>query len=155
MSRHTRASLATGAVVALLAVAGSGAAYAYWAGTGTGAGSASTGTMTIAANVLAGSDQPTGSLIPGRSSDAVVSITNPNGFPVTLYSVAGRGAVTASNGCAPTGVTFLSQSGLTISIPTGATQLVHLNAAVAMDSTSANACQGATFSIPVTVTVRK
>jgi hypothetical protein len=40
-------------------------------------------------------------------------------------------------------------------IPANTTQTFSLTDAVAMDATSANSCQGTTFTIPVTVTVSR
>jgi hypothetical protein len=51
-------------------------------------------------------------------------------------------------------VSFANQSGLNISVPNGSS-LVHLPGAASMDATSSSGCQGATFSIPVTLGVQK
>jgi hypothetical protein len=88
-----------------------------------------------------------------------LSVTNPNNFPVTLVSVIGNGTITPDAGhaaCSPTGVTFNDQTGLSVSIAANASNSpVALTGAAAMDPTSANACQGATFTIPVTIKVQR
>ena len=95
-------------------------------------------------------------LQPDGSADVILRITNPNGFAVTLTSVAANGTITASGGigaCAATGVTFAGASGLSTLIAGSATTLVHLQGAATMSSASSTGCQGATFSIPVLIVV--
>ncbi len=133
----------------------SGAAFAFWSASGAGSTDTHAATMALTVNALSGTDLPTGTLLPGRVADAVVSVTNPNAYPMQVERVVARGPVTADNGCAPTGVSFADQSGLSVSVGPGATLLVHLDDAVSMDATSAAACQGAAFAIPVTVVVRQ
>jgi hypothetical protein len=141
--------------VAVLLSLASGTAFAYFTTSGAGAASASTGTM-LTVTLAATAGTPSTPLYPGGTGDVTLRVTNPNGYVVTLVSVAGTGGtITASNGCSPTGVTFTDQAGLNIPIAASGTTQVDLPGAAAMDATSANACQGATFSIPVTITVRK
>ena len=142
-------------VSAAATLAASGAAFAFWSASGAGTTGNDAATMTLTVNALTGADLPTGALLPGGVADAVVSVTNPNAYPVSVERVQARGPVTADNGCAPTGVGFENQTGLAVSVDAGATLLVHLDGAVTMDATSAAACQGAAFAIPVTVTVRR
>lgn len=79
---------------------------------------------------------------------------NPSNFAVTLTSVVGDGAITASGACSAPGVTFSDRTGLDINIPANATDYpVDLAGAAAMSTSSPNSCQLATFSIPVTITV--
>jgi hypothetical protein len=131
---------------------------AYFRATGSAAGTASVGTLqpvTVAAT--AGGDAPSSVLLPGGSADVIVRLQNPNAFAVTLVSVAGNGTVSADGGhaaCTSTGVTFRDQIGLSISVPPGSS-LIHLPGAAAMSTASSNGCQGAVFSIPVAVTVRR
>ena len=141
------------AATALAVSAGSATAYAYFTASGSGGAAASTGALqTVTVAATAGT--PSGELVPGGNADVSLRVTNPNGFAVTLVSVTGSGAITASNSCSPTGVTFTDQTGLSISIPSGTSQ-VHLSGAAAMSPASADACQGATFTIPVTIVVHK
>ena len=72
-------------MVAALAVA-AGAAFAYWTVSGSGTGqaqSASVTNLTITASTTAA----TNLLYPGANGDAVLSIFNPNSFPVTITAV--------------------------------------------------------------------
>jgi hypothetical protein len=135
----------------------SGAAYAYVASTGSGTGTASTGTMqTVTVNAFVGGDAPSTTLYPGGpAADVILRVNNPNAFSVRLYSVSGNGSITADaghSGCTTPGVTFNPPSNPNITIPVG-TSLVHLSGAASMSTASLNACQGATFSIPVSITV--
>ena len=95
-------------------------------------------------------------LQPGGSADVILRITNPNDFAVTLSSVTANGTITASGGlgaCTTTGVSFGGVSGLSTPIAEDATTLVHLQGAATMSSASSSGCQGATFSIPVSIAV--
>jgi hypothetical protein len=154
--RRTVLLMLPGAALAVGLAAG--AAYAYFASTGRGPGSASIGTMQTVTLVSA-TGTTTTPLLPGGSGDAIVKVTNPNAFAVTLVSVAGTGGtITADSGhstCTTTGVTFTSQTGLSTAIAAGTTVTVDLPAAVAMSTASSAGCQGATFSIPVTITVQR
>lgn len=146
------------AISAMLLGLTGGVAYAYFTSSGSGTGSASTGTMQTV-TVAASTGSPTTPLIPEGSGDVALQVTNPNGFAVTLVSVTGSGGITVDgghSGCDPSVVTFTDQTGLTISIPADSTDWqVYLPGAASMSSAAANACQGATFSIPVTITVHK
>jgi hypothetical protein len=145
------------AVVGVLAVGG--AAWAYFTSHGSGTGHGSTGSMsTVTLSATAGS--PSTSLYPGGTGDVSLEVNNPNAYAVTLVSVSGNGAITPDSGhlagCTTTGVTFSNQSGLSTTIPASATNYpVHLSGAVSMSTSSSNGCQGATFTIPVTITVEK
>lgn len=100
----------------------------------------------------------TGQLYPGGSGDLKLKIANPNSFPVriTAVSLTSGGTITSDTaGCTSgtSAVTFTNQSGLTIDLAANATSAVSTIAnAVQMGPTSANACQGAVFTIPIDVT---
>jgi hypothetical protein len=147
-----------GAILLVLGI-GSGVAYAYWSASGQGSGATSAGTLQpVTVTALVGGDTPSSSLLPGTSADVVLRIDNPNAFTVTLVSVAPNGAVTADGshpGCTTTGVTFTNQTGLASTIAASGTTLVHLSNAASMSSSSSSGCQGATFSVPVAITVHK
>jgi hypothetical protein len=157
--RSTRGRLiAVLAVLAVLAVGG--AAWAYFTSSGSGSGHASTGTMsTVTLSATAGNASTP--LYPGGTGDVSLEVNNPNAYAVTLVSVAIKvgGSITSDSGhlgCTTTGVTFTNQSGLTTTIPASATNdQIHLSGAVSMSTSSLSSCQGATFSIPVTITVEK
>jgi hypothetical protein len=153
-----RKPLVFGSVVALVAGLGAGTAFAYFTSTGSGSGSGSTGTLQ-AVTVAAVAGTPSSTLLPGGpAADVVLNVYNPNTFAVTLVSVTGNGLITADGGhagCTTTGVTFSNQTNLSDTIAASDTTLVHLPGAASMSSSSLSACQGATFSIPVAITVHK
>ncbi|MDR7161849.1 hypothetical protein [Arthrobacter sp. BE255] len=150
------------ATVALCIATGAGAAYAYWASTGAGTGSATNGTMaTVTVEALVAGDSPQGTLVPGGTADVAVRAQNPNNFPVKVYAIRGNGAATADAnhpGCTTTGVTFVDPAAPlapTVTIPANSSVLIALPAAAAMSTASSSGCQGATFSLPVTLEARK
>ena len=145
------------AIVAAAVVAG--AALAYWRSSGTGSGSGHAGTLqTVTVAAFVGGDAPHSYLLPGGSTaDVILRVSNPNAYAVTLVSVVGNGTITPDAGhasCTTTGVTFTNQTALSISIPAGSS-LVDLPGSASMSAASSNGCQGATFSIPVAITVHK
>ncbi|MDQ0632510.1 hypothetical protein QFZ40_000419 [Arthrobacter pascens] len=157
-SRGIRAAALTG----LLITAGAGSAYAYWTSVGSGSGSAVAGTMqAVTVDALAAGDNPKTALYPGGSADVVLRLTNPNPYSVQVYSVTANGAAAADSahpGCTTTGVRFTGPAApLTPAtyVAANSSALITLPGAAAMDTTSLAACQGATFSIPVTAEVRK
>jgi hypothetical protein len=94
-------------------------------------------------------------LYPGGTGNVLVSVTNPNSFAVTITSIAGAGAITSNAGAActaSTGVTFTDQTGLSLALGAGATSMFTLADKAAMSNASVTSCQGAIFTIPVTVT---
>jgi predicted ribosomally synthesized peptide with SipW-like signal peptide len=145
-------------VVGLVVGLGAGAAYAYFTSSGHGTGSASAGTMQTVM-IAAVTATPGTALLPGGTGDVTLKVTNPNSYATTLVSVSGTGGtITADSGhpgCTTTGVTFTNQTGLSITIPAGTTTTVDLPGAAAMSAASSAGCQGATFSIPVTIAVHK
>jgi hypothetical protein len=94
-------------------------------------------------------------LYPGGTGNVIVSVTNPNPFAVTIASIVGAGAITSNAGAAcnaSTGVTFTDQTGLSLALGAGATSTFTLAGKAAMSNASVSSCQGAIFTIPVTVT---
>ena len=139
---------------------GGGVALAAWAASGTGDGHAEAGaaqalgtTAMNAAAITAGPLYPN-----GTATDAQITITNPNPYPVQITTVSSNGAITASGGtgtCTTHGVTFNNKTGLTINVPakSGATNgsvTATLPGAVTMSLASETGCQNAVFTIPVT-----
>jgi hypothetical protein len=97
----------------------------------------------------------TAQLFPGGTGDVLVKVTNPNPFAVTITSVKGAGAITSDKGAAcdaATGVTYTNQNSLSLSLGAGATQVFTLTGAASMSNASDTTCQGAVFSVPVTLT---
>jgi hypothetical protein len=155
--KRVRRTVVTAAAVSAGAV-GMNAAAAYFTSSGSGTGAASTGTVTVSVSATTGT--PSTALYPGSTADVTLEVNNPNAFAVTLKKVEGNGTITASGGkgsCpAPTGVTFTDQTALNQTLPANSTDnAVDLTGAAAMDIATADNCQGATFTIPVKVTVQK
>jgi hypothetical protein len=155
-SRRGRRFVGSLVGVGLLALGG--AAWASFASSGSGTGPGVTGTLrTVTLSATAGSSSTP--LYPGATGDVSLEVDNANAYAVTLVSVTGNGTVTADAGhptCTTTGVTFSNQTGLSTTIPGGASNdHILLPGAVSMNAASSNGCQGATFSIPVTITVEK
>jgi hypothetical protein len=153
MLRLSKARLAfVVAPVTVLAVVGAG--IAAWSTNGSGtayAKAATAGAVTLSD----ASASTTGDLYPGGSGALKVKVTNPNTFPVQITAVTGDGSITSDAGAACTaghGVTLADQTGLSLSLAAGATTVFSLAGAVSMSMSSVNSCQGAVFSIPVTVT---
>ena len=148
--------------VALLAafitvVAGAGTAAAYFRTTGSGSGAAQTATLLPVATLTPAS--VSGSLYPGGTEDVVLRLSNPNDFSVTLASVTADGPVSASGGlgtCTTTGVTFdAPESFESIAALAPGETVITLPDAAVMSTSSESGCQGATFTIPVSVTVTR
>ena len=141
-------------VTTVLAFATVGLVYAAWTTNGTGSGYAKAGTAQALSTVDV-SASTSATLYPGGpAGDALIRISNPNSYPVTVTGVAGNGAITPDaghSGCTTTGVTFTDQTGLNISVAANSSATATLSGAASMSNASLNACQGATFTIPVTI----
>ena len=143
-------------ILACLALVG--LVYAAWTTNGTGDGYAKAGTAQSISTVDV-SASTSATLYPGVSGDVLIKFDNPNPYAVTVTAVTGSGSITADaghSGCTTTGVTFTNQTGLSLVIPAksgvdGVLQTT-LTGAASMSNASLNACQGATFTIPVTLT---
>ena len=140
--------------VALALVVGASLAFAAWTTSGSGQGYAKAGSAQALTTVdVAASTSAT--LYPGGpAGDVLIKVSNPNSYPVTVTGVAGNGTITADAGhagCTTTGVSFTDQTGLSISVPANGQTQATLSGAASMTNASMNACQGATFTIPVTI----
>jgi hypothetical protein len=98
----------------------------------------------------------TADLYPGATGAVKVKVTNPNPFPVRITSIVKQptAAIASDKGAAcdaSTGITFTDQTGLALDLAGGATTTFTLANAVSMSNASDNSCQGAVFTIPVTV----
>ncbi|HTU98869.1 MAG TPA: hypothetical protein VMF14_23660 [Solirubrobacteraceae bacterium] len=139
----------------VLAIASLG--YAAWtsAGNGSGVAKATTaqGLTTVTATASAG-------LYPGATAALQLQVNNPNPYPVTVTDVTGNGTITADashstcgqDATHPTGVTYTDQHNLSIAVPANGTTSVSVSNSVHMSNASDNSCQGATFTIPVSLT---
>jgi hypothetical protein len=152
--RSSRAHLVA-ALLAVTIVAASAVTFGSWAvGSGPGNGYA----KAVTAQNLTLSDASASTvadLYPGGTGSVVVKVTNPNSFAVTVTGVSGNGTITSDKGSAcdaSTGVTFTNATGLSQAVGAGATVTFTLAGKAAMSNASDNACQGAVFTIPVTLT---
>src|SRR6266516_3324608 len=121
-------------LLTLLVLGVAGLVYAAWTNTGSGSGYAKAGTAQALTTVDV-SASTAATLYPGANGDVLIKVNNPNPYPVRVTDVTGNGTITADSGhatCVTTGVTF-----------TGAAH---------MSNASDNGCQGATFTIPVSLT---
>jgi hypothetical protein len=112
----------------------------------------------LSVTVIEATGSAVNQLYPGASGDLLVKLNNPNSFPLTIVSVSGNGTVTGAGGtgtCTTTGVTVPTQTGLNITVAAGNNVSVVVPNGVSMDLTSDSGCQGATFQIPITITVHK
>ncbi|WP_410671670.1 LEA type 2 family protein [Amycolatopsis sp. cmx-4-68] len=124
-----------------------GVAYAAWTSTGSGSGAV---TSTTSASSTIGSDTTGTPLYPGAAKTFTVTVTNPNAYPVVVNSIsAGSSAVTGD--CAAGAVTSAAVSNPTGTIAAGGTGVYTLTATMAKDA--ADACQGKTFTLPLTATL--
>ena len=139
-------------IFTVVAIAGS-VALAAWVTNGTGSGYARAGTAQALTTVDV-SASTTATLYPGSNGNVDIRINNPNPYAVQVTAIAGNGAITSNAGAAcnaSTGVTFTDQAG-SWSVPAGSAATFTLNNAVSMSNASDNSCQGAIFTIPVTLT---
>ena len=152
-----------------LLLTGGGVAVASWTATGTGQGSARAASVT---GLVVSAGSPVGALYPlpagttpatGYGSSTVGSVattvTNPNPFPLTLTS-ATLGSVTTTplsgRTCAAGSVLPTTSAPIPLDppvtlAPTSAPTPVTVPGALYMIATAEDGCQGASFSVPVTV----
>jgi len=145
----------TSVIALFLAVlVGGGVAAAAWLVSGTGTVTTQAATST-SLTVTGGTSSA--SLYPGASTAVVANVTNPNPFPVRLTG-ATFGAVTvtplAGKTCAAGNVTVSGPvtlaSPVNLAAGSSATPVTIANA-LTMVSTAADGCQGATFTVQVTL----
>ena len=145
--RLTVGSVLVGAMLA------TSVAFAAWTATGSGNGYAKAGTAQALTTVDA-SASTAATLYPGATGNVKITINNPNSYPVRVTSVAGNGAITSDKGAAcdaATGVTYADQTGQALDVPAAGSQTFTLAGSVSMSNASDNSCQGAVFTIPVTL----
>lgn len=148
--RNKKKLIGVGVITTTLLAAG--VAFAAWNASGTGSGYAKATT----AQVLTTSDvaaTTTAQLYPGGTADVKIKISNPNPYPVRITSITGNGAITSDKGAAcdaSTGVNYTNQSG-TFDVAANSDASFTLLGAVAMSNSSDNTCQGAVFTVPVSL----
>lgn len=151
--RHRRRitlSLVVGALTATVA----GAAFAFWISSGTGAaaaGSASAAAVTLTPGTAAAQ------LYPGGQAAVTLTIANPGAATVRIGSLvldstqgsSGFAVDAAHAGCTLSALAFTTQTntGAGWTVPGGGSLPVTLPGSLAMATSAANACQGATFTV--------
>lgn len=149
--RQTQLVVALMVVVGVLGI-GSGLAFAYFKSNGTGTGSSSTGSP-LAVSVAAAT--AANDLYPGLHGTVKFTLKNTNSFTANFTSVTGA-TVTSGNpiGC-PASNIIVAALPLTIteitvlSGQTTGTQTI--STLISMSSTAPNACQGAAFTVSLTL----
>jgi hypothetical protein len=159
ISRTKKLVALAAAVLTLSAV---GLVYAAWITNGGGSVYAKAGSSQALTTVDA-SASTSATLYPGSTGDVVLRLSNPNPYPVRVTGVSLNGAnadIAPDSGhasCTTTGVSFAGATGLAIDVParagaTNGTAQQTLTGAVSMSNASVDGCQGATFTIPVSLT---
>ncbi len=148
--RWLRSATVIGAGIGALLVS---VAFATWLANGEGSGQAQAGT---AQDLVVSSATAGEALFPGTSGDVGLTITNPNPYPVlvTLVEQVPDSDITSdTEGCDPSNheVAFTTQS-TSIHVPADDSTSANLVGAATMGLGSADACQGAVFTIPLRVT---
>ncbi|MEU8657267.1 hypothetical protein [Actinoplanes philippinensis] len=136
---------------ALAVTTGAGAAYAAWVAKGAGEAKAQ---AVSAAPLTTGGVSLTADLYPGAAGDAKITINNPNSYKVKVTDITATG-VTASGGlgeCLGSNVVFANQTGKNIEVPAKGNVQVTLTNAVSMIADAQDGCQGATFTVAVSLT---
>lgn len=155
-SRRARRPLAL--LVAAVTLLAAGVAAAYWSITGGGSATAATGSTSALTLTPAA---PTAELFPGGQASVVLTVTNPNPGPVRVGSLAldtsqGTGGFAVDgghSGCGLAPLSFVTQTngGAGWTVPGSGMLSVTLTNALSLGTGADNACQGATFSVYLTV----
>jgi cytoskeletal protein RodZ len=158
MRNLSRKQCLIGGATAVLVMGVVGLVYAAWTTTGTGSGYAKAkSAQTLTTVDVSASTSAT--LYPGADGDVLIKVSNPNPYPVQVTDVKGSGTITAdsghstcgSDGSHPAGVTFTDQAGLKINVAANSSTQTTLTSAAHMTNASDDSCQGATFTVPVSL----
>jgi hypothetical protein len=142
------------ALSAILVVATTAVTFGSWTVSSSAGSGYSKAKVASSLTLSDASASTTAQLYPGGTGDIWVKVTNSNPFAVTVTSVTGAGTITSDKGAAcdaATGVTFTNTTGLTQAVGAGATVTFSLAGKVAMSNASDNTCQGAVFTVPITL----
>jgi hypothetical protein len=134
-------------------IAAGSVAFAAWTATGSGSGYAKAGSAQALTTVDVSANTFVNKLYPGTTGDLQVRISNPNPYPVRVTAINGNGTITSSTGAtcdASTGVTYADQTG-TWDVAANSAATFTLTNAVSMSNASDNSCQGAVFTVPVSL----
>jgi hypothetical protein len=158
MARSRRGRLTKRSAVATILVGtvfAAGIAFAAWTASGTGSGYAKA-TSAEDLTTVDVSATTSATLYPGADGDVQLEIDNPNPYPVRVTGVALNtlGSITvdgAHAACNVASLTFTDQTGLTLDIGAGTSAPFTLTGAIHMGGGANDSCQGATFTIPVSL----
>jgi hypothetical protein len=142
------------ALSAILVVATTAVSFGSWTVSSSAGSGYSKAKVASSLTLSDASASTTAQLYPGGTGDIWIKVTNSNPFAVTVTSVTGAGTITSDKGAAcdaATGVTFTNTTGLTQAVGAGATVTFSLAGKVAMSNASDNTCQGAVFTVPITL----
>lgn len=147
MESHTKKRLgAVAGGIALACVAGLALAAFLSSGSGT-----ATGDSTVALESTIAPESGASGLYPGATTTAAVTVNNPNDYPVKVASIS-AGSSSATTGSCPAGsVTTDALTNPQGTIAPGGTATYTLTAK--MIANPDNACQGQTFTIPLTASL--
>jgi hypothetical protein len=145
------------AAVTVMALVIASLGYAAWTSAGNGSGVAKASTAQALSTVTATASSA--SLYPGATADLTLKVSNPNPYPITITDVTGNGTITADashstcgqDATHPTGVSYTDEHNLSIAVPANGTTQAAVSNSVHMGNASDNSCQGATFTIPVSL----
>jgi hypothetical protein len=152
----TRRKLAAAAGVTAVGLGGM-IAYAAWTTSGSGSGTVS---ARSASALVVADGHVSNTLYPNGTADLVVTVNNPNAYNVNVTSIvqgalASGSATTAAisdnaGGCTASTVTYTPPAGgVNFVVGAGATYTVTLHNVISMSNGAEDACQGATFTVPV------
>jgi hypothetical protein len=151
MSLRTITKKSSVAVVLTGMLLAASVATAAWLANGDGSGAAKAISATpLTVEVATASAD----LYPGfTNGDLFLKINNPNPYAVTVTTVTpGTGSVTSDAvGCGTGQVSIDASTTVSIDVPASSSTTTSVADIVNMGATAANACQGATFTIPVSV----
>lgn len=146
MAHGVRQKLAATALLGL--VLGGGVAVAQWSALGVGGGAVSAGAPVVV--TVHGGSVPA-DLHPGATGDLALALDNPNGYAVRFTEMTG-GAVTPSAASCPAGAVALVDGPVDLVVPAHADGHAEvLEDVVRMARSAPDGCQGATFSIEVSL----
>jgi hypothetical protein len=148
-----RARLAL-ALAAVAIAATVGVTFGSWSVASSAGGGYSKAKLALNLTLLDASTSTTAQLYPGGTGDLYLKVSNPNPFAVTITSVTGAGTISSDKGAAcdaATGVAFTNTSGLSQAVAAGATVSFSLAGKLAMSNASDTSCQGAIFTVPITL----
>jgi hypothetical protein len=145
-------------LVGALTLMVAGAAVAYWGTTGGGSGAATSATTSA---LTLSPATPAAQLVPGGQTAVVLTVTNPNQAAIRVGSLAldttqgsnGFGVDTGHSGCGLAALSFATQTngGTGWTVPGNDTLSMTLTNALSMGTGAASACQGAPFTVYLTV----